>query len=128
MRAKHANQRFFRAVAFAPQYADSRLAAAKRAGRWSSVDDGDVAVIGKIFGIRLKKNPREYSIGRLDLLGVVYDSRQFWFPVPEVFDRVLPCRRSFLRQSGGGLRERRWRNLLDHRQECGKLRQQEEKI
>ena len=121
MSAEHANQRLFRTVAFAPQYADGRLAAAKRAGRWSSVDNGDFAVICKIFSIRLKKHPREYSSGRLGLLSVVHASSQFWLPVPEVFDRVLPCRWSLLRQSAGGLRKRRWRNLLDQRQEFGKL-------
>ncbi len=115
MRAQHANQRLFRAVAFAPQYADSRLAAAKRAGRRSSIHNGDFAVIGKIFGVRLKKNPREQSIGRLGLRSVVHASSQFWIPVPEVFNRVLPCCRPLLRQSGGGLRKRRRRNLLDHR-------------
>src|ERR1700691_2575407 len=103
MSAEHANQRLFRAVAFAPQYADRRLAAAKRASRWSSVGNRDFAVVCKIFGIRLKKHPREYSIGRQGLPSIIHASSQFWFPVPEVFDCVLPCRWPFLRQSTGGL-------------------------
>ena len=133
MSAEHANQRFFRAVTFAPQYADGRLAAAKRAGRWSSIEDGDFAVIRKIFGVRLKKHPRQYSIGRpalrrLSLRNVIQASGQFRFPVPEVFDRVLPCGWPCLRQSGGSFGERRRRNLLDQRQKLWKLREEEKEI
>src|SRR5271154_1749905 len=88
--AEHANQRLFRAVTFAPQYANGRLAAAKGAGRWSSVENGDFAVVRKIFSVRLKKHPRDYSIGRLGVRSFVYASRQFCLPVPEIFNRALP--------------------------------------
>src|ERR1700685_1162799 len=57
VRAEHANQRLFPTVAFTPQYADDRLAAAKRAGGWSSIYDRDFAVIGEILGLGLE----EYS-------------------------------------------------------------------
>jgi hypothetical protein len=49
MRAQHANQRLFRTITFAAQYADDRLTAAKRAARWSSIHNFDFAVIRKIF-------------------------------------------------------------------------------
>ena len=41
---------------------------------------------------------------------------------------MLPCRWPLLRQSRGGLYEWRGRNLLDHREKFGKLRQEQEKI
>src|ERR1700683_3566991 len=121
VRAEHANQRLFPTVAFAPQYADDRLAAAKRAGGWSSIYDRDLAVVGKILGIRLKKNPRKQLIGkicfvRIASLGKPGDVRgrsQFRIPVPEIFDRLLPSRRSLLRQLNGSLGQRHRCNLLD---------------
>src|SRR5580698_10526750 len=57
--AEHANQRLFCAIAFTAQYADGRLASAERAGRWSSVEDLDFAMIRYVFGVGLKKNPGE---------------------------------------------------------------------
>ena len=48
--------------------------------------------------------------------------------VPKILDRALPCRRPFPRQSAGGLRQRRGRNLFDQGQKSGKIRQQQEKI
>jgi hypothetical protein len=122
MSAQHANQRLFRTVALAPQYTYGRLTTAKRAGRRSSIHSGDFVVIGKIFSVGLKKHPREYSIGRLGLVSVAYGSSQFRLPEPEVFDHVLPCGWPILRQSTGGFRKRRWRNLLDNRQEFGESR------
>ena len=63
MRAQHANQRLFRAVALAPQHAHDGLAAAKRASRRRSIHDRSLAPIGKILGVRLKKNPRQQAFG-----------------------------------------------------------------
>jgi len=63
VRTKHANQRLFRTVAFGAQYADGRLSAAKWARRWSSIENLNFAVIREIFGVGLKKNPGEHSIG-----------------------------------------------------------------
>jgi len=134
--AEHANQRLFRTVAFAPQYAEGRLAAAKRAGRWSSIHNLDFAVIRKIFSIWLQKNPREQPIERIRILrtagpgglNVVADKGQSKISVPEVFNSALPSRWTFLRQASSGLCKRRWRNLLDQRQESGKFWQEQEKI
>src|SRR5258705_9553860 len=58
MRAEHANQGLFPTVTFAPQYAYNRLAPAKRARRRGSFHNRGFTVACKIFGIRLKKNPR----------------------------------------------------------------------
>ena len=63
MGTEHADQGFFCAIAFSAQYADSGLAATKRARRWSSIENLDFAMIGQIFGIGLKKNPGEHLIG-----------------------------------------------------------------
>src|SRR5260370_22282366 len=132
MRAQHANQRLFRTITFAAQYADDRLTSAKWAGRWSSIHNLDFAVIRKIFSIRLQKNPREQPIERIRIvrtagpgwLNVVADKGQFRISVPEVFNLALPSRWTFLRQASTGLCKRRWRNLLHHRQESGKFWQQ----
>jgi hypothetical protein len=88
----------------------------------------DFAVIRKIFSIRLQKNPREQPIERIRMfrtsgpgwLNVVADRGQLRIFVPEVFNRVLPSRWTFLRQASSGLCKRHWCNLLDHRQESGK--------
>src|ERR1700678_1331838 len=70
VRAVHANQILFPTVAFTPQYADNRLAAAKRAGGWSSIYDRDFAVIGKILGIGLQKYPCQQSIGKICIVRI----------------------------------------------------------
>jgi len=121
VRAEHANQRLFPTVTFASQYADDRLAAAKRAGRWSSIYDRDFAVIGKILGIGLKKYPCQQSIGKICIVriaslgrpGDVLGRSQFRIAVPEILDRLLPSRRALLRQLNGSLGQRHRCNLLD---------------
>src|ERR1700678_905325 len=63
MRTEHANQRLFGTITFAAQHSHDRSATAKWAGRWCSIDNRNFAVLSKIFGVRLKKNPRQRPVG-----------------------------------------------------------------
>src|ERR1700691_2597747 len=59
VRAQHADQRFLRAVTFAPQDAHDRFPSAQRTSRRRSIHDRVLALIGQTLGIRLQKNPRQ---------------------------------------------------------------------
>lgn len=138
VRAEHANQKFLRTIAFAAQHRDDGPAAAERAGGRSAVERGDFTMVGQIFGVRLEKDPGEQALGIGDFGGpgqiasvsggAIIGRRQFGIPVPEIFNRALPTRRTLLRERGGGLRERRWRNLLDERQKSREAWQQQKKV
>src|SRR5271155_6158203 len=63
VRAEHADQGFLRSVAQASQNADDRICSAQRASERSSARPRGLALIREEFGVGLKKNPREQSIG-----------------------------------------------------------------
>ena len=99
-----------------------RFAATEWTGERSSIWRRGFAVVGEILGIRLKENPRERFFGWNRMVSV---GGLFWFEVrvcgpfkivvPEIFNCVLPNCRAFLREIGGGLRQRRRRDLRDRR-------------